>query len=208
MEKIESDLHLHTVPRDKWTNFSWLLQRKAGNYLIGCAAMGENIAELEKLGGVSKVFLTDIHFAQKWHGEVADHFKAKLVCHATDEESVIKKCRTENLQLIEKRTRLDADLEIIPTPGHADGGLCYSWTPGKRSYLFTGDFLCHATSGWAVFCGKAKRKIMKQSLTTVGELKVQTLCPGVSEGDPVPMRSFKGAEYNKLINDTIEKYCG
>jgi glyoxylase-like metal-dependent hydrolase (beta-lactamase superfamily II) len=208
MKKIAADLYLHTVPRDKWTNFSWLLQRRGSNYLIGCADCSGIIGELEKLGGVKKVFLTDIHFAQKWHGEVADHFKAQLVCHATDKDSVIKKCRTGNLLVVDERTQLDDDFEAIPTPGHADGGLCYSWTPGKRSYLFTGDFLCHTNNGWAVFCGQAKRKIMKQSLATVGELKVQALCPGVSEGDPVSMRLFKSGEYAKLIADTIEKYCG
>lgn len=208
MEAVGKDLYLNVLPKGAWTNYSWLLKRKGGNYLIGCADVTPVRDEIEKLGGIDKVFLTDIHFAQKWHGEIADHFGAKLVCNKLDKASVEKKCRTKNLLLIDKRTQLDDDFEIIPTPGHADGGLCYHWTNGKHTALFTGDFLAHTGKGWAVFTSKAKRKVMQQSLETVGELPVNLLCPGCSEGEPLASQSLKSGEFEKLTAATIKQYCG
>ncbi|MCA8916271.1 MAG: hypothetical protein KDB90_12750 [Planctomycetes bacterium] len=207
MEAVGKNLYLHTASKGAWTQFSWLLKRKGGNYLIGCTDVTPVRDEIEKLGGIDKLFLTDIHFAQKWHGEIAEHFGATLVCNKHDKASVGKKCRTKNLLTIDKRNQLDDDFEIIPTPGHATGGLCYHWANGKQSVLFTGDFLAHTHKGWAVFTSKSKRKIMQQSLTTVGELPITLLCPGCSEGDPVSSLALKPGAFARLTSETIEKFC-
>lgn len=207
MEKINADLYLYTANRGEWTNFSWLLKRKGGNLLVACADVSDILPEIEKLGGLSRVLLTDIHFANAWHGKVADHFGAKLVCHESDKAKVKTRCKPARLEVLGARTQLEEDLLAVHTPGHADGGLCYFWTGGKTATLFTGDFLCHTGNGWAVFCGKAKRKIMAKSLATVGELGVELLCPGVSQGEPYPREAMKKGQWPKLIAETTAAYA-
>lgn len=96
MEAISADLHLHTVSRGDWTNFSWLLRRKGGNLLVACADVSDILPEIEKLGGLSRVLLTDIHFANAWHGKVANHFGATLVCHESDKAKVKPAARPPN----------------------------------------------------------------------------------------------------------------
>ena len=65
MERVAKDLHLFTLPRGAWTNFSWLIQRKGGNVLVGCADATEAYDGIEKLGGVDRILMTDNHFALK-----------------------------------------------------------------------------------------------------------------------------------------------
>ncbi len=207
MEKFGPSLHLHSVSRGEWTNFSWLIQRKGGNFLVACADVSDVLPEIEALGGVSRVFLTDIHFANAWHGKVANHFGATLDCHESDKAKVKTRCKATNLEALGPRTQLEKDFLAVHTPGHADGGLCYLWTGGKQATLFTGDFLCHTAKGWAVFCGKAKRKMMAKSLASVGELAVDVLCPGVSQGDPYSSEAFKKGGWVKLIGEVTASHC-
>lgn len=195
------------LPKGKWTNFSWLIVRKRGNFLIACADVSDRLDEIEKLGGVKRVFLTDIHFASAWHGKIANHFGATLVCHNTDAAKVKARCKASKNESLGMRTQLDDDFHSIHTPGHADGGLCYLWSPDGEGTLFTGDFLCSTSTGWAVFCGKAKRKTMAQSLNAVAGLPVTRLCPGVSEGKPLPMQEFAPKGFVKLTQDVIARYC-
>lgn len=204
MEKIATNLHLFTLPRNGgWTHFSWLIVRKGGNALVACADTTPELDVIEKLGGVKYVLLTDNHFAAKWHGETVERFGATLVCHKSDKANAEKKCQTKALTLVDQRLELGDDLLAVHTPGHADGGLCYFW----NGHLFTGDFLAHTDKGWAVFCGQAKRKIMKKSLETVGELKVQTLCPGCSQGQPVAHTGLKKGKWSELVARTIAEYA-
>lgn len=207
MEKIHADLYLHTIERGEWTSFSWLLRRKGGNVLVACADVGDILPEIEKLGGLARVLLTDIHFANAWHGKVANHFGATLVCHESDQVKVKTRCKAAKMQALGARTQLEKDLLALHTPGHADGGLCYLWTGSKQETLFTGDFLCHTARGWAVFCGKAKRKLMAKSLATVGELGVELLCPGVSQGEPHPREALIKGQWPKLIAETTAQYA-
>lgn len=207
MEKIAANLYLHMLPKGKWTNYSWLLVRDDGNYLVACADVSDCLDEIEKFGGVKRVLLTDIHFAAAWHGKIANHFGASLVCHQSDAAKVKKRCKAAKNESIGAKTLLEDDLLVVHTPGHADGGLCYFWTPGKERILFTGDFLCPTTGGWAVFCGKAKRKTMAKSLSAVEELDVSRLCPGVCEGKPLPSQSFSQSGFSRLVADIIDKYC-
>ncbi len=207
MDKISASLHLHTLNRGEWTNFSWLLRRKTGNLLVACADVSEILPAIEKLGGLSRVLLTDIHFANAWHGKVANHFGATLVCHESDKARVKTRCKATKLETLGARTQLEKDLLALHTPGHAAGGLCYFWTGGEQQTLFTGDFLCHTTKGWAAFCGKSKRKTMAKSLAAAGELGVELLCPGVSQGEPQAMQTLKKGAWGKLIADTTATYA-
>lgn len=58
-----------------------------------------------------------------------------------------------------------------------------------------------------MFCGQAKRKVMAKSLALVGELGVELLCPGVSQGDPHPSEALKQGAWPKLIADVTAEYA-
>lgn len=209
VEKVSANLFLFTRPSKfaGWMNFSWLLKRKGGNILVACADVSDELGTIEELGGVSRVLLTDIHFAGKWHGAICKQFGATFVCHDSDKAKAKAKCGVGRIEALGARTQLEKDVLAIHTPGHADGGLCYFWSDDKENALFTGDFLAHTPDGWSVFCGKAKRKVMAQSLQTVGALPVTLLCPGVSNGEAVSRLALKAGQFSRLAAETSKKCC-
>jgi glyoxylase-like metal-dependent hydrolase (beta-lactamase superfamily II)/ferredoxin len=118
---------------------SYLIVRppeRGGNVLVDSPRFAEPLARrLAELGGVATMFLT--------HGDdVADHrrfaerFGCRRVLHAGDVDA-----RTQDVELVleglEPR-ELDAELRVIPTPGHTAGSACLAY---RDRYLFTGDHL-------------------------------------------------------------------
>lgn len=208
MRKIAPNLYVHAEPRGKWTHYSWLLARPQGNFLIACADVGDMLDEVTALGGISRVFITDIHFAAKWHGTVANHFGATLVCHEIDKDKVAARCKARKLETVAESARPGKDFLCLHTPGHADGGLCFYWATGPRRLLFTGDFLCNEQGVWTVFCGKSKRGVMAKSLAAVGDLGASGLCPGIGDSDPGEYVGLGRERVGEVVEETSGRFCG
>jgi len=208
MRKIATGLHVHEKPSGTWTHYSWLLVRPQGNFLIACANVGDELAAIQALGGLSHVFITDIHFVSRWHGDIANHCGATLVCHETDEKKVAARCRPAKLETVGESRQFGKDLLGVHTPGHADGGLCFLWNEGRRRLLFTGDFLCNGEGQWRVFCGKSKRKRMAQSLAAVERLGARGICAGIGDRDPGTFVALGRETVSNLIHETAERFCG
>ncbi len=117
---------------------SYLIVRDGGrgNVLVDSPRFAAPLVErIEELGGVAWMFLTH-------RDDVADHaryrerFGCRRVLHEADLEP-----DTEAVEVVlrgDRASRLDDDLEAIPTPGHTAGSTCLRY--GER-YLFTGDHL-------------------------------------------------------------------
>jgi glyoxylase-like metal-dependent hydrolase (beta-lactamase superfamily II) len=74
----------------------------------------------------------------------------------------------------------DIALEVISTPGHAPGSLCFYW-PDRRA-LFTGDVIFSQGIGRTDLPG-GNGKLLKQSIQRLSALTVDFLLPG--HGTPV-----------------------
>jgi len=116
--------------------WSWLLKRPEGNVLVDSPrAAAPLLAGLERLGGVTTMFLTH-------RDDVADHaalrkrFGCARVIHARDADALGES--PERALEGDEPTRLAEDLLAIPTPGHTRGHAALLW---RDTDLFTGDHL-------------------------------------------------------------------
>ena len=125
---------------------SWFVQRppdRGGNVLVDSPRWNRSLVKrLEALGGVSTIFLThgdDLADQQRY----AAHFGAKRVMHAGDAPAGIE-------HLVEgiEPAAVDAELTVIPTPGHTRGSACLLY---RERYLFTGDHIAFSPSRGHVY---------------------------------------------------------
>jgi glyoxylase-like metal-dependent hydrolase (beta-lactamase superfamily II)/ferredoxin len=113
---------------------SWLIVRPEGNVLIDSPRFaGQLVKRMEALGGVATMFLThrdDVADHQKFH----DHFGCARILHEADLGT--------NIRTVERAiagtapVRLDADIVLIPVPGHTRGSTCLLY---RDTFLFVGD---------------------------------------------------------------------
>ena len=114
---------------------SFFVKRDKGNLLIPCFSTNSTIEAhfdtIASLGGLSRQLLGDSHFRTPHCDVVAERFNAPLYCsegEASDVTRVVKQVAIFPF----KRHMLDATLEVIPTPGHRPGGVCYLVTVGEH----------------------------------------------------------------------------
>jgi len=118
--------------------WSYLVVRpeaKGGNVLVDSPRFTMPLAKrIEAMGGVNTMFLTH-------RDDVADHskFAATFGCgrimHAEDGAA---RLGIEQIVAGESPIRLDADMLVIPTPGHTRGHMVLLY---RDKFLFTGDHL-------------------------------------------------------------------
>jgi glyoxylase-like metal-dependent hydrolase (beta-lactamase superfamily II)/ferredoxin len=115
---------------------SYLIQRSDGNILIDSPRFSPPLVkQIEEMGGIRYLYLThrdDVADHQKFH----DHFGCDRILHVDEinrsTESVeIKLTGSDPFQL-------DAELLIIPVPGHTKGHTVLLY---NNRFLFTGDHL-------------------------------------------------------------------
>ena len=157
---------------------SFLVQREAGNLLIPCYSNSSTIEAhfdaIQQLGGLSHQLLTDSHFKSAHCDEVAARFDAPLYCSEKEAPDV-----TPGLKQVVTfpftRHDLTEGVEVIPTPGHRVGGVCYRVTVGDQRYLFAGDFIWHDGNQWIPTATKGGVKAYTASLRLLETLEFDVL---------------------------------
>jgi glyoxylase-like metal-dependent hydrolase (beta-lactamase superfamily II)/ferredoxin len=116
---------------------SWLVVRPGGNVLVDSPRWSAPLARrIQTLGGISAIVLTH-------RDDVADHahwaraFRAPRWIHAADADAAPE--AEHHLQGLEALV-LDAELQLIPTPGHTAGSMV-ALLGQQQSVLFSGDHL-------------------------------------------------------------------
>jgi glyoxylase-like metal-dependent hydrolase (beta-lactamase superfamily II) len=89
----------------------------------------------------------------------------------------------------------DIALEVIATPGHSPGSLCFYW-PDRRA-LFTGDVIFSQSIGRTDLPG-GSGKLLKESIQRLSTLTVDCLLPG--HGEPVMEQKAVQANF-RLVAD-------
>ncbi len=157
---------------------SFFVQRETGNLLIPCYSNSSTIDAhfdtIAQLGGVSHQLLTDSHFKSAHCDEVAARFQAPLYCSELEAPDV-----TPGLKQVVTfpftQHMLTEGVEVIPTPGHRVGGVCYRVTVGDQRYLFVGDFIWHDGTQWIPTPTKAGVKAYTASLHLLETLEFDVL---------------------------------
>lgn len=156
---------------------SYLIQRSEGNILIDSPRFTPPLVkQLEKLGGVQQMYLThrdDVADHEKFH----DHFGCDRILHKDEISS--------KTQGIEKQLtgtdpiKLDADLLIIPVPGHTKGHTVLLY---RDRFLFTGDHLAwsdrlHQLIAFRRVCWYSWQKL-QESMEKLTQYRFEWVLPG------------------------------
>jgi glyoxylase-like metal-dependent hydrolase (beta-lactamase superfamily II) len=126
-------------------------------------------------------------------------FGAPLYCsepEAADVTKSVKNVRTFPLE----RHVLEPRVEVIPTPGHRPGGVCYLVTLGGSRFLFAGDAIWHDGTGWKAFPTKAGRAKMIDSLGRLAEVEFDVLLANTRVENPTCSVSVDDESRRELID--------
>jgi glyoxylase-like metal-dependent hydrolase (beta-lactamase superfamily II)/ferredoxin len=121
---------------DSYGAASYLIARPQGNVLVDSPRFTKPLVRrLEEMGGVALMFLThrdDVADHAKFH----EHFGCPRILHRADVSGATRdvEIQPEGVDPID----LDAELAVIPVPGHTRGSMCLLY---RERYLFTGDHL-------------------------------------------------------------------
>ncbi|MGV0835756.1 MBL fold metallo-hydrolase [Mycolicibacterium thermoresistibile] len=131
------------------TTHAYLWTGGRRNALFYSVVTDADFDEIERLGGIADQYLSHQDEAGPMLARIAERFGSRL--HAPDAESAeIGAHAAIDVALTERHVD-DNGVEIIPTPGHTPGSICYLVPgPGGARYLFTGDTLfVGADNEWA-----------------------------------------------------------
>jgi hypothetical protein len=158
---------------------AFLLEREEGNVLV-YSTETLDAAAFEYLGGISRWYLNHGHEAMF----IADSVSAPLFVHERDRGAAA--ARTHVRATFSKRHLLDADFEVIPTPGHTPGATAYLWDSGRHRVLFTGDTIYLRDGEWvAAMLDSSDRASYLESLELIRELDFDVLAPwAATRGQP------------------------
>src|SRR2546422_5738597 len=154
---------------------SYLITRPEGNILVDSPRFARTLVRrLEELGGVSVMFFShrdDVADHEKFH----DHFGCRRIIHRADSRGIA----TEELIEGQEPVTLEADLLVVPVPGHTRGHVVLLY---RNKDLFTGDHLAWSdTRGGLIafrdvawYSWAEQTKSMKRLL----DLRFQWVLPG------------------------------
>jgi glyoxylase-like metal-dependent hydrolase (beta-lactamase superfamily II) len=121
--------------RNSWGAHSFLIRGRNGNAMVDAPRWTKAVAAtIEGWGGLASILLThrdDVADAERY----ARHFGAKVFIHADDRTAAPY---ASDILSGREPSRLDAELMVIPLPGHTKGSVAYLW---NELCLFTGDSL-------------------------------------------------------------------
>ena len=187
---------------------TFFVKRDEGNVLFPCfsssSTIDANFDTIDKLGGLKYQLLGDSHFKSSHCDEVAQRFNAPLFCsevEAPDVTPTLKQVTTFPF----KRHILDAGIEVIPTPGHRSGGVCYLITVGGKRYLFAGDFIWHDGEHWIPTARKATMQSYAASLRLVDSLDFDVLLVNSILSNPICFIDLDKQSRTAFIADLLKR---
>jgi glyoxylase-like metal-dependent hydrolase (beta-lactamase superfamily II) len=160
---------------------SYVLERPQGNLIVyNSPGVSESADAIAALGAPARLLINHGH--ESIYGQPA--IDVPVWVHSKDRAEIAGSLDVSGA--FDERTMIDADLEVIPTPGHTVGTTSFLWNNGRHRFLFTGDFIWIENGEWkAVVLSPQLRDDYLASLALVRDLDFDVLVPwGTTEGDP------------------------
>lgn len=126
----------------------FLCRKEEENVLFYNTDQLQDLDKIEELGGIRYQYLSHHHERGASLPVIKNKFGSQLCCHSKSEQRIAKFCPVD-IKFLERTTHADG-IEVIPTPGHTDGCVCYTYqSPHGKKYLFTGDTIFQWNGRWA-----------------------------------------------------------
>jgi glyoxylase-like metal-dependent hydrolase (beta-lactamase superfamily II) len=208
MKQIYPDLWQTTVehPFHGVNTHAYLFVQEAGNILFYSSGIREEYSQIKALGGIAYQYLSHRDEVGPALSEIKELFGSKLCCHVLEEPAVRKEASVD--YLFEKRETLMGNIEVIPTPGHTNGSVCFlvDSSTGKK-YLFTGDTIYVNHGKWDTRVngyGGGSKTDLKNSLALLQDLGPAVIISSASEGD-VPFVEVSKEEWRSILGKVLLK---
>ncbi|ARM16101.1 MULTISPECIES: MBL fold metallo-hydrolase [Rhizobium] len=188
------------------SSHAYLLIRETGNILFYSSGVPEDLDHMGALGGVAYHCISHRDEVGPALLKIKQRFGAKLCCHRLEAKAVDKVAAIDHL--FEGRENLPGGVEVIHTPGHTDGSVCFLVPSGEETYLLTGDTIYRHDGAWETrvnrFVGGGSRSDLKASLALLGELSPTVVISSASMGDE-PYRKLTPDEWRADIANVLRK---
>jgi glyoxylase-like metal-dependent hydrolase (beta-lactamase superfamily II) len=184
------------------TSHAYLLVRDTGNVLFYSSALREEYQHIRTLGGITYQYLSHRDEAGPALADIKNLFGSKLCCHRLEEPAVSKVTPVD--YTFDKRETRPGDIEVIPTPGHTPGSVCFlTGSIGGKTYLFTGDTIFLDKGSWdtRVNAGGSKSDL-KKSLMLLRDLKPGVVISSASVGS-VPFKEVSAGEWQSEVDEVV-----
>ena len=209
MQQIYPDLwQTHAEhPFPGLTTHAYLLVRDAGNVLFYSSGRPEEYEHIQELGGITHQFLSHRDEAGPALADIKRLFGSKLCCHLLEEEAVRKMTPVDCM--FDKREVRLSDIEVIPTPGHTNGSVCFLVHSAQgTTYLFTGDTVYLNNGAWDTFVMEqagGSKSDLKHSLVLLRDLQPEVALSSASVGS-VPFKEFSARERRSDIDKVLRAH--
>jgi glyoxylase-like metal-dependent hydrolase (beta-lactamase superfamily II) len=164
------------VPSNGMKGFGYthLVRRPAGNLILDASRIGsisDAFDEIEGMGGVKAVVISDRHLGGPPTNQVAERFGATVYCSRIEADAVGHRANAVRIDhaLPYERTTIEGDVLLVPTPGHTPGQFATLVTVEGARILFTADFVWRTQGRWRP--GNNSRKVMSKSFEALRDLK-------------------------------------
>jgi len=155
-----------------------------GNRLFYSVAGDTDFEAIAELGGVADHYLSHRDEAGPMLARIADRFGARLHAPAAELDDIGQHARVD-VPLSERHIDLNG-VEVVPTPGHSPGSVCYQVRGAEGTYLFTGDTLFVSDTGeWTAgfIPGISDADALVSSLDLLATLAPDVVISSAFQGD-------------------------
>ncbi len=186
------------------TSHAYLLLHDGGNVLFYSSGKSEDYAKIEALGGIAFQYLSHRDEAGAPLKEIKARFGSKLACHRREEAAIARYAPVD--ELFDERETKFGNIEIIPTPGHTDGSVCFFVrSPTGKNYLFTGDTIYMNHGKWEVRINRSdggSRSNIRDSLLLLRDVGPAVVISSASQGSSA-YKEVTGAEWASIIDEVL-----
>ena len=204
MKQLESDLWQSTVHRSGiLSTHAYFLERRDGNVLFYNPGDERDLEAIAELGGIRYQLLSHRDESGPSLDRIRTRFGSKLCCSALEAPAVARDAVVD--VIFEMDDGSLEDIEIIHTPGHTDGSICFFYrTPTGKSYLFSGDTIFQWNAKWATLVLRnagGSEESLAESLRLLRDLEPDVVLWSGFVGD-VSFAAVNRKQWRKAIDET------
>lgn len=182
---------------------AYLLTRDGGNLLFYATAQQSEQEAIAELGGMTHNYLSHRDEVGPHLARLRSRFGSKLVAHEAEREDVETAAPVDIL--LKQREVHHGIVEVIPTPGHSPGSVCYFiHSPYGQRYLLTGDTIFLNRGRWkTLIFHQEDRKDLIESLQLLWALEPDVVLSSASVGEP-SFKEMGPGEWQAAVDEALE----